>query len=258
MANKYFSQLTDLTAGSVATGDVLAIEDISAGETKGITATNLATYLTGIIGAGGWNAVVGSWTYASASTINVPAGAASIYNKGDKVRLKQGGGYKYYYIIAIADTLLTVTGGSDFTVANSAITDMYYSKVENPLSFPHWFNYTSPVDGAGGSAGAYTETQHISNFRISGSDVRAQVVKEITNKGSWSGDFRILKPFGASMVGNDFASGVIATGVLAPKAFIAHSVSAYFEFLKLAASSVLQWSDVAASDYIFINTMYQF
>jgi hypothetical protein len=49
---------------------------------------------------------------------------------------------KYFYIVTVADTLLTVSGGTDYTVANAAISAIYYSKVTTPLSFPGWFNYT--------------------------------------------------------------------------------------------------------------------
>ena len=61
----------------------------------------------------GWMPAEETWTYASATTITVPSGAASKYSKGDKIRLKQGAGYKYFYVVGIADTVLTVTGGSD-------------------------------------------------------------------------------------------------------------------------------------------------
>ena len=95
---------------------------------------------------GGWIPATGvAWTYASATTISVPSGAASIYSVGDKIRIKQGAGYKYYYVVVVADTLLTVTGGSDFTVANAAITDNYYSKATSPVGFPATFNTNTRV-----------------------------------------------------------------------------------------------------------------
>jgi hypothetical protein len=97
----------------------------------------------------GWAPAIETWEYASATTITVPSGATSRYQKGDKIRLKQGGGYKYFYIVSVADKLLTVTGGSDYTVANEAITDNYYSKAENPQGFPDWFNWTPTLAGAG-------------------------------------------------------------------------------------------------------------
>lgn len=83
-----------------------------------------------------------TWTYASATTITVPTDATERYAVGDKIRIKQGAGYKYFYIVTVAATLLTVTGGSDYTVANSAITDNYVSKAASPVGFPQWFAYT--------------------------------------------------------------------------------------------------------------------
>lgn len=115
-----------------------------------------------IIANDGWTLVSDTWTYASATTITVPSGAALLYAIGDKLRIKQGGGYKYYYIIAIADTLLTVTGGSDYTVANAAITDVYYSHMANPVGFPLIFNYTPTLTPVGG--GTYTSTRVLSSY----------------------------------------------------------------------------------------------
>ena len=105
---------------------------------KAIADSKLADYIRG----DGWISANETWTYASASTITVPAGAAAKYAKGDKIRFKQGAGYKYFYVISIADTVLTVTGGTDYTVATpTAITDNYYSHQENPIGFPELFNY---------------------------------------------------------------------------------------------------------------------
>jgi len=111
--------------------------------------SNVATqFMNGVgawvdgVAADGWTLANETWTYASATTITVPSGAANKYSKGDKIRLKQGGGYKYFYIIGVTDTVLTVTGGSDYTVANSAISDIYYSKSASPVGFPKYFNFT--------------------------------------------------------------------------------------------------------------------
>ncbi len=99
-----------------------------------------------------WRPVTDSWTYASASTINTPTGATTIYEKGDKIRLKQGGSYKYFYVTNVASTLLTVTGGIDYTVANAGITDIYYSKAASPVGFPQAFNYTPAITFTAGTA----------------------------------------------------------------------------------------------------------
>ena len=53
MADKKISALTALVGANVASGDVLAVVDVSATETKKITATELATYINGVAPAGG-------------------------------------------------------------------------------------------------------------------------------------------------------------------------------------------------------------
>lgn len=90
----------------------------------------------------GWIAVTSSWSYASASTITIPTDGTTVYQKGMKIRFKQGGGYKYYVAKTVAATLITVFVNTDYTVANAAITDVAYSYIENPYGFPAEFNYT--------------------------------------------------------------------------------------------------------------------
>lgn len=111
----------------------------------------------------GWIAANQTWTYASATTITVPSGAASIYSKGDKIKLTQTT-VKYFYVVTVADTVLTVTGGSNYTVADAAISANFYSKAMSPLNFPQWFAYapaisnetdTQPSIGSGTIAGRF-------------------------------------------------------------------------------------------------------
>ena len=90
----------------------------------------------------GWLDPKETWVYASATTITVPSGAASRYSVGDKIKLTQTT-VKYFYVTAVADTVLTVTGGTDYTVANAAITANYYSKLTSPVGFPQWFATTT-------------------------------------------------------------------------------------------------------------------
>lgn len=89
----------------------------------------------------GWILANETWTYASATTITVPSGAASKYAVGDRIKLTQTT-VKYFVVTGIADTVLTVTGGTDYTVANAAISDNYYSHAETPVGFPGSFSYT--------------------------------------------------------------------------------------------------------------------
>lgn len=94
----------------------------------------------------GWKTVKDTWAYASATTITVPAGAASLYSVGDKIKITQTTD-KFFYIVGVADTVLTVCAGSDYTVANEAITAAYYSKATSPVGFPFWFAFSTTYGG---------------------------------------------------------------------------------------------------------------
>lgn len=96
---------------------------------------------SGVVGADGWSSVSDSWSYASANTVTVPSGAASLYQVGDRVKFTQTT-VKYFVITAVADTVLTFAVSTDYTVANAAISAIYYSHQENPIGYPGWFSYT--------------------------------------------------------------------------------------------------------------------
>lgn len=98
-------------------------------------------------GTGWFSATLEAWTYASATTITVPTDATTRYDVGDRIRLKQGAGYLYFVVVAVTATLLTITGGSDYILANAAITNQDYSPCVQPLGFPAAFNYTVTPTG---------------------------------------------------------------------------------------------------------------
>lgn len=77
----------------------------------------------------GWIKVTDSWAYASATTITVPTDATTKYVVGDYIKLTQSAAVKYFQITAVAATVLTVVGITTETVANAAISDIYYCKV---------------------------------------------------------------------------------------------------------------------------------
>ena len=131
-------------------------------ETTAIPLTNLVQFADIV---NGWISA-GTLTYASPTTITVASGAGLIYQKGDKLKLTQTT-VKYFYIIGVADTVLTVTGGTDYTVANAAITSPFYSHVENPLGFPDWFAWTPVLTGGNADLSAYTTAR----FKITGKKV---------------------------------------------------------------------------------------
>jgi hypothetical protein len=89
----------------------------------------------------GWINPNQTWTYlatgtdAPTFTITVPSGAASKYSVGMRIKLTQTT-VKYFIITAVADTVLTVYGGTDYTLTDAVITNNYYSPVKAPLGFP--------------------------------------------------------------------------------------------------------------------------
>lgn len=152
----------------------------------------------------GWNSIGDTWTYASATTITVPAGAATYYSVGDKIKLTQTT-VKYFYIVAVADELLTVTGGSDYTVANAAITDIYVSKMESPVGFPDIFAFDTTTDGWASTS------SKIAQFWITGRTVNVRYyVLGTSNKTTTTLTLPVTAKTGAASLRWDGANGYIA------------------------------------------------
>lgn len=108
----------------------------------------------------GWTLMSESHTYASSSTITVATGAASRYQLGDKVKLTNST-VKYFYITTIADTLLTVNGGSDYSLSNTTISSVYISRASRPFGFPARHNFTQNLGGF-----SAVPTQSVATFCI--------------------------------------------------------------------------------------------
>ncbi len=96
-----------------------------------------------------------TWTYVSGSG----GGTASFkitgtdvsakYTVGTRIKLTQTT-VKYFVVIAVAfstDTTVTITAGSDYTLANAAISVNYHSYGANPQGYPGWFNFAAAVTG---------------------------------------------------------------------------------------------------------------
>jgi len=114
----------------------------------------------------GWTPASEAWTYASASTITVPAGAGSKYAVGDKIKWTQTT-VKYGVIVAVANTLLTIAVNTDYVVTDAAISLNYYSHELNPIGYPHWFTYTPTITWTAGTAPSGSPTKR-ERFSIRG------------------------------------------------------------------------------------------
>lgn len=107
---------------------------------------------TGAIVWDGWSPAEGTWAYASATSFTI-AGVdlTSVFTKGTRVKLTQTS--EKYFVVASSsfstNTTVNLIPTSDYSVANAAITNPYYSYAANPQGFPTWFVYVPTVTPAG-------------------------------------------------------------------------------------------------------------
>lgn len=109
----------------------------------------------------GWILDSNTWTYASADsptfTLTVNADLTGVIGKGDKIQLTQTT-VKYFIVTAISygapNTTITLYGGTDYTLANAAISATYYSHDRSPFGFP-----TLKTKWTGSTTDAVSRTQ---------------------------------------------------------------------------------------------------
>jgi len=111
----------------------------------------------------GWISANETWAYASATTITVPSGAAAKYAKGDKIKLTQTT-VKYFYIVGVADTVLTVVGNGSVVVTDATISANYYSHASSPIGFPSYFSFTPTISAESGTITTASGTIYFSIF----------------------------------------------------------------------------------------------
>lgn len=92
-----------------------------------------------------------TWTFASFTagppalgTFTVPGDLRAKYTVGTRIRLVQTT-TKYFLVVADptydgVNTTVSISAGTDYTLANAAIGSNYHSYVVNPQGFPTWFN----------------------------------------------------------------------------------------------------------------------
>lgn len=219
MADAKITALTENT--SPVSTDIIPIVD-DPGGTPVTQKTTLANLPKGF--ADGWIPVSDTWTYASATTITVPSGAASRYKIGDALRLTQTT-VKYFYITAVADTVLTITGGSDYTLVNAAISVISYSHIK-PLDFPDWFNYTATVGGTGSMTFTSTSLE-FSKFRMDSRAVTVLVRYSGTTGGSASNGLTFSIPVGVVDTASPSSGGFVTDGSTVAGICLAASTTAF-------------------------------
>ena len=167
----------------------------------------------------GWQDANATWEYASATTITVPSGAATIYQKGDKFKLTANSVVLQGYIITVADELLTVVGDA---LTNHTFTANYYSHASNPIGFPGWFAYT-PVWDQGTTSPTLNNGTISGYFSISGKTVIfniALVLGSTTSMGT--GEFSLSVP----LMGANFVQGGIS-GLIRDSGTLWYRITSY-------------------------------
>lgn len=139
MADTKTTALTEITA-PVSTDLVYVVGD--PGTTPVSRKATLATIRKTLM-VDGWIESGETWTYASADaptfTFTISGDLTGKYSPGMRIKLTQTT-VKYFIITAVSygapNTTVTVYGGTDYTLANAAISANYYSMSKAPFGFP--------------------------------------------------------------------------------------------------------------------------
>ena len=108
-------------------------------------------------GLDGWIYDTDTWTYVSATSFKITGKDVRYrFPNGTKIKLVQSSTTKYFYVVATSythrdGTIVTVTGGSDYALANENISGQAYSYAAAPQNFPQWLNYTPVWSADGGT-----------------------------------------------------------------------------------------------------------
>lgn len=157
-------------------GDVLTItrtqegtsaRTIIVGDQIGLnmTAKLLTDIESALVGTDGWiSDSAETWTFGSftagppaAGTFTVTGDLRTKYTVGTRIKLTQTT-VKYFVITAdptynsgTNTTTVTISGGTDYTLANAAISANSHSYAENPQGYPTWFAFGPGLTGFSGS-----------------------------------------------------------------------------------------------------------
>jgi len=168
-------------------------------ELAGNLSDNIGTWPLVFWNANWWTSADETWTYASATTFTVSGDRTTKYQRGDRIMLTQTT-VKYFVVTNVAywapNTTVTITGGTDYTLANAVISSNYYSKQLSPQGYPDWFNFT-PSSYTGFSS---NPTLSFANFRILGSTYYCNISFSGNGTSNATG-FTIVLPDGIKCVG---------------------------------------------------------
>lgn len=249
MADQKITELLENT--TPVSGDLLPIVDDPAGTpaTQKISITNLSV-------VDGWMPASETWTYASATTFTVSGNVTAKYPVGTKIKLTQTT-VKYFYVTAASysapNTTVTVTGGTDYTLADAAITANFYSYAEIPQAFPQWFNYT-PTLGAISPMTFTGTTVSLAKFKMVGKTCFVSINCNGTTGGTASPSITMTLPISAFTASGDYVTHGCVVYDGAYLGGFAYNTSATAVNVRKHDSS--NWG-LGASRYIFVYMFYE-
>lgn len=133
-----------------AASDVLAGVQTSSDTTEKFSLANLESFLNDYFADNsGWINANETWTYASATTINVPSGAK--YAVGMRVKFVQSSTTVYGVVFSISGNVLTLWMLNGATIANSAISGNFFSTEQCPMGMQSILttSYTNTASAGG-------------------------------------------------------------------------------------------------------------
>lgn len=193
-----------ISAANLATGAVTTAKIADDAVTADKLADSSVTYaqLTSTL-LSGWIDANETWTYASGTgtnvgTFTITGDKTSKYQAGDRIQFTQTT-VKYAIITKVSysnpSTTVTIYMGTDYTIANAAISANYYSKVKSPQGFP--------IDPA-----KWTITTTSSSDRTTTSSTFASLTDTLVVPiGCW--DIRAKYPMLVSVTGTSALLGVV-------------------------------------------------
>lgn len=200
----YGAPNTTITVYALNGSDVIANAAITDGEFTSVVAPFGVGLVSPQIHAAfqprgdGYDIFLPACTYVSATTFTIAGDWTAFFTPGLKLAVKQTT-WKYFYVASSSygapNTTVTITGGSDYTLANAAMTDVLVARVE-VSSFPEWINYVPAIVGYSANP-----TNAVYRFRYVGRTGFISIV-EGANGTSNSTSLTIALPIAARTIAN--------------------------------------------------------
>lgn len=151
---------------------------------------NTPTIITPTIQAwDGWIADTDTWTYASATSFTIAGkDVTAKFPKGTRIKCTNST-VKYFVVTSSTfstNTTVNITGGTDYTLADAAISNPYYSYQANPQGYPSVFNFT-PTFAAGASMTYTSVTFSACYFSVVGNVCTYSLHRAIGTTGGTAG-----------------------------------------------------------------------